>query len=79
MELVPGSGPWTTLTVTNGTESNGLNCTFVNKGNCGKGLGHQFICSRISQFLNEADFEQYFFNFGSIPMRSKNYLAMIHY
>ena len=44
-----------------GTESNGLNLIFENKGNEKKGLGHLFITSSSSHFFNKTDFEQYLF------------------
>ena len=44
-----------------GTESNGVNSIFANKGNWEKYLWHLFITSSSSQFLNKTDFEQYLF------------------
>ena len=43
-----------------------------------KDLGHLFISTKGSQFFYKIDFKQYLFNVGSISIRSKNYIFMIH-
>ena len=52
--------------VDNGAESNELNRILANKENLEKGLGHFFITSNSSHFLNETDFEQYLLNENAI-------------
>ena len=46
-----------------GTESNELYSNFANKGNCRKYLGHLYITSSSSHFLNKTEIEQYLFKY----------------
>ena len=63
-----------------GTESNGLSDIFVNKGYCGKRSGAPLYHLKKYSVLLPTNFEQNLFkNIDSIPIRSKNKIAMIYY